>query len=152
MWKSLQALMGTAVLLAVALLAVVAPSEAQVPQEQERPQHEEPAHEISEEELEEFAEVYIEVDAVRENLEEQVAEAQTPQEAEQMQATADQAALQIVEEHGMTVERYTDIAEAVHIDPELNARFQEILEEKQGLADDDRPGERTDRPGGGGAR
>ncbi len=130
MWNRMLNRIAVAVV-ALAVGAVFAsPAEAQIPGDQPGAQE---VPEIPQEDLETFADIYIDVDEVRQDLEMRMGAADSPEEAQQIQQEANELMTGIVEEHGMTVERYTEITEVLNADPEQHQEFVEILEQRSGL-------------------
>lgn len=94
-----------------------------------------PDIEVSDDELQTFAEAHLDVQEVRAEMEEAIQSAEDPETAQTIQQQSNrQMAAVIQEEHGMEVDRYTQIARAINQDPELHREFQSILDE---LTDDE---------------
>lgn len=106
---------------AFVLLAAVGHAEAQVPQPQE-----ELPDPPDREELVTFTEAYVDVEEVQLELSEEVAQAETPEEANALQEEANEEILGILEEKELEVERYREITMVLNADEELRAEFQEI--------------------------
>lgn len=118
---------------AVSIFITALPGQAQQPQ----PQGQEDLPEISQEELDTFADAYLEIDQIRLQMQTQMQSAQDQETANQIQQEANEQIGTILEEHGFTVEEYQQITQILNVDPEQRAEFQELLEEKQ--AEDDPP-------------
>ena len=101
-----------------------APS-AQVP----APQDEAALH-VSEEELETFAEIYVDLQDTRAQYEEEVVAAETEQEAQEAQTRMQEEAMEKMNDHGWTPEEFNRVAQAVNADPELLSRALALVEEK----------------------
>ncbi|MFW6089788.1 MAG: DUF4168 domain-containing protein [Gemmatimonadota bacterium] len=125
---------GGRILAALAGLALVAGLQApglvaqeQVPpQEQPAPQpqqQEAPDIEISDGEMEQFAQAYLEVEEIQLELNEELQAAQMPEEAQQIQQEANQEMETAITEEGMDVERFSLIVQAINADPELQEEF-----------------------------
>lgn len=98
--------------------------DAQVPtQQQEMPEPPE------REELVTFTEAYIDVSEVQTQLSEEVAQAQSPEEANQLQQEASEEIAGILEERELEAERYREITMVLNADEELRAEFEEIYVE-----------------------
>ena len=106
-------------LLALALVSV--PAQAQVLEGE--------VEQVPSEELREFAEIYLDVDEIRQEVEMEIATAESPEEAQQIQQQANVRMTAVVEEHGMSIERYTEITQALNTDPQQHQEFVSILEE-----------------------
>lgn len=108
---------------ALVLLAGVGHADAQNPPAQETP------NPPDREELVTFTEAYIDVTEVQTELSEQVAEAETPEEANALQEEANEEILGILEEKELEADRYREITMVLNADEELRAEFQEIYVE-----------------------
>ena len=116
---------GSAAIAVFALALMVAvPANAQMPEAE--------AEEIPQDELELFAEIYLEADEIRQELDMQVAAADSPEEAQQIQEEANQRMMQVIEDHGMSLERYQEVTHALNADPEQHQAFLAVLEEIEG--------------------
>lgn len=118
------------IVLALALIGVpglvLAPDAAAQQQRPEQPQQQ---IEVSDDELESFAKAYLAIQEVRQRVETQMQEAESPQEAQQLQQQGNAEMVQIVEDHDLEVQRYSQIGTALNQDPELSQRFRAIMEE-----------------------
>lgn len=81
------------------------------------------------EELVTFTKTYIEVMDVRAEMEAEVAQATSQEEAQQIQEQANQEMAAIIHDHDLTPERYGEITAALNADEELLQEFQEIYTE-----------------------
>lgn len=90
------------------------------------------AQDLSDEEIETFADVYIALDEVRVETQGRLEEAEGQEEQAQIQQEASTEMEGILEEHGMTIQEYQRIAQAIELDPEQRQQFVEVLEEKGG--------------------
>lgn len=123
---------GGRILGALAGLALVAGLQApglaaqeQAPPQQPAPQQQAPAPdvEISDAEMEQFASVYLQVEEIQLELNEELQAAQMPEEAQQIQQEANQKMEAAIVEEGMDVERFSLIVQAINRDPELQEEF-----------------------------
>lgn len=105
-------------------------------QGQQAPQGQQPPGqaqtELSEEEIDRFADVYMELDEVRVETESQLQEAEGPEEQSEIQQQASADMEGILDDYDMTIQEYQRIAQAIETDPEQRERFVEVLEEKGG--------------------
>lgn len=86
--------------------------------------------EVSDDELETFAEAHLEVQEIQLEMEQALQSAETAEAAQAIQQQANQEMGAVVEEeYGMEVNRYTQIAQAINQDPQLQEKFREIVEE-----------------------
>ena len=87
--------------------------------------------ELSQSEIETFADAAIEVQRVQQEFDSQVQAAQNAEEIEQLQQQAQQDARQAIENHGLSVDEYTAILQAANQDPQLYAMIVETMEQKR---------------------
>ncbi|MFW6192550.1 MAG: DUF4168 domain-containing protein [Gemmatimonadota bacterium] len=118
-------LLGAAAAALAGAVLLSAPGTAQE-QQQAPPQQE---TEVSDDELETFAEVHIDVQDIREEMNRTVQESEDPEEAQAAQQEANQEMVSVIEDHDMTPERYTQISQAINQDPELQEELQKLVEE-----------------------
>jgi hypothetical protein len=89
------------------------------------------------EELMDFAKAYIDVQEIQHEMEQALATAQDPEEANRIQQAANEQMAEAVEDHDLSVERYSEIVIALNTDEELREEFTEVyyelLEERDGL-------------------
>lgn len=113
---------------AAGMLAFAAPSDVTaqqpVPQEQE-------AIEVTDELLDRFVAVYPAVVEVAQAAQVELASAETPEEAQAIQADAQTQVTAVLEEGEMSVLEYEAVVTRLNDDPELMAEIQERLEEEQ---------------------
>lgn len=96
---------------------------------------------VSDQELETFTAAFVEVQELREELSREIENAENADEAQALQEESDQKMVEVIEEeHGLEVDRYNQISQALRTDRELYAQFEELREE---LTDQD------DEEGGG---
>lgn len=118
--------MAVSVVMAAALgLASAGQLEAQQMPGQEAP-------EVTEEQLERFATIYPDVVEISREAQEQLSQTSDPDEAQQIQAEANEAIESKLEEVEMEFEEYDGIIRAINADPETLEEFQEIMEEIHG--------------------
>lgn len=120
------------------LLAQQQPPQEQPPQEQQPPQEEQTqpmpqeqeVPDVSEEQIDQFVEAHIAVNDVREEYTDQLQEAEDQEEAQQLQQEANQAMTSAIEDTGMDVEEYEEVAMAVNADPDVRNEVMERLDEE----------------------
>lgn len=115
-----------AVLAMVAALAIALPAAGSA---QEMPPAPEPVTDLDDDELEQFAEIYLEVTQIGQEMEMELATVQDPEEAQAIQLEAQEQMAEVLEAHEMDEERYRRIALTVNQDEELRQRLIEVLEE-----------------------
>lgn len=85
--------------------------------------------EVEEDELRAFTEAQVELEGLREEYQGKLQDAGGQEEAQQLEQEANEEMMQAVEDEGLDVERYSQIARAIETDPELRQRFMELREE-----------------------
>lgn len=114
-------------LLALGLVGAftAAPVQAQQQPAQEAPQ-------LSEQELQTFAEAYVDIGDVRMEMQTRLQNAENEQEASQIQQQANAEMEEILNDHGLSVQEYQEMTQVLNSDPEQRQEFQQIVEELQG--------------------
>ncbi len=127
-----------ATLIAGFVAAPLAVAQQQPPQEQqEQPPQEEAqpmpeqqeAPDVSDAQIDAFVEAHVNVNDVREEYTERLQQAEDQEEAQQLQQEANQAMQEAIEDSGMDIEEYEEVAMAVNADPEVRDDVMERLEE-----------------------
>ncbi|HSH45895.1 MAG TPA: DUF4168 domain-containing protein [Longimicrobiales bacterium] len=121
--------LGAAALMGAMAAALPAGVNAQQPVPQ-APQQE-PAMEITDELLERFVAVYPEVVNVAQAAQTQLAVVETPEEAQAIQADAQEQIATLLEEGEVSTAEYEAVVTQLNGDPELRTRFEELLAEQQ---------------------
>jgi hypothetical protein len=118
-----------AITAAAALLALglAAPAAAQ---QQQQPQVT-PAENISDQELDQFAEAALAVNQIGRKYASELQAAEDDAAAQDIRAQAQEEMVQAVEDEGLSVEQYNAIYAAAEEDQEVNAAIQALLQEKQ---------------------
>lgn len=86
--------------------------------------------EVSEDELDTFAEIYVELQETATKFEEEMASVETEEEAQDVQSRMQQESIDKIAEHGWTPDQYNRVAQAVNSDPALIERTLSLIEEK----------------------
>ena len=94
------------------------------------PQAQQPAVEVSDEELETFADIYVDLEATLGSYEQELAGAESQEEAQEVQAKLQQEAFDKIADHGWTPDQYNRIVQAVNTDPTLLQRAVALIEER----------------------
>jgi hypothetical protein len=92
------------------------------------PMQQTPDVDLSEEQIDTFVSAFVAVQEVRNDFSERLQEAEGESEAQSMQQEAQDEMVQAVEDSGMTVEEYNEVAMALQNDPELMQEVQERAE------------------------
>lgn len=122
-----------AVALLAGLLAAPAPAQAQ---EQPAPQN---TPTVEQEELRTYAEAYIQIADVRARLQQQMAQASGQEEQAQIRQQANQEMRSILQEHGISTQRYREITNILNNDQEQRNAFTSMVEEIRAEQEDDPP-------------
>lgn len=104
---------------------------------QETPQQQEPV-EVTDALLEDFVEIYPTVVEVSQEAQTEMSGASSAEEAQEIQAEANEAITTILEEADMTFQEYDAVIRAINDDPALMQQFRALVEEIHG--DDGGPG------------
>src|SRR5690606_13238394 len=78
------------------------------------------------EELETFTAAYVEIAEVRAELSPELAAAETPEEAAEIQDEANNRMMAVLDDHDLDVDRYTEITAVLNQDEALRAQFEEM--------------------------
>ncbi len=97
-------------------------------QQQEMMQQEAPEVDLSDAELDKIAEAYEAVTEVREEFQGELEGMEDPEQAQEVQAEAEEKMVQAVEETGLEVETYNQAMEAAQMDEELRNDLLERLD------------------------
>ncbi|NIP59043.1 MAG: DUF4168 domain-containing protein [Gemmatimonadetes bacterium] len=115
-------------ILAIGLLA--APTAAQETGGEESPA--EQVAEIPDQELQTFAEAYVQIAQVRSQMRSQVSQAGSQEERSEIQQKANQQMGSILQDHGLSPQRYREITQTLNQDPAQRSQFQQLVQEIQG--------------------
>lgn len=106
------------------------PPQPPPPQERQAPPpppQMQPQVDVSDAEVEKFAEIYVDVQETREDLTRELQEAQSPENAQEVQALMRNAITETIREHGWDVEKYNRVATAINSDPETREEALDII-------------------------
>ncbi|MBN1238268.1 MAG: DUF4168 domain-containing protein [Gammaproteobacteria bacterium] len=103
-----------------------APPPAEAPAPSLEPQ----ATDVSEEDLDTFAEIYVELQETATKFESEMSEVEDEQEAQEVQSRMQQESIDKIAEHGWTPEKYNRVAQTVNADPALIEKTLALIEEK----------------------
>lgn len=109
------------------------PPPAQAPQpEQPRlpaPQQQQ-AVDVSDQELDTFTTIYVEVQTIAQEYEARMAAAEDPQEAQDLQVEMQEASLETIRDHGWTQQQYAQTARTINDDQTLLEEAMALIQEK----------------------
>lgn len=114
---------GAALALAVGIQAPGLSAQEQAPPPQQPQQQQAPDVSVSDAEMEQFVDAYLEVEQIQLALNEEMQSAEDAQTAQQAQEQANQEMATAISEKGMDVERFSMIVQAINADPELQQEF-----------------------------
>lgn len=122
--------------LASLLMVPAALAQGQQPQQQPPPQQQQqaaPDVDVDDDELQTVAEVYVEIEQIRESYRPQFQSMEDPQEAQQLQQELSQEVDQAIEQkEGITMERYEEIIQAAQVDDALRNELLATIESVRG--------------------
>lgn len=121
--------LASALVMLVGGLMLSAPASAQQQQQQQQQSQTQEPIEVADDELESFAEAHIEVQDVRAELQASLQQSENAEEAQSAQQEANAEMVEIIQDHDMTTERFSQIVNGINADPELQERFDEVVEE-----------------------
>jgi hypothetical protein len=104
-----------------------------VEQAEPMPQQQNTLPEVSEEQIQAFVQAYVSLSEVREEYSTRVQEAENQEEARQLQQEANNAMTTAIEDAGLTVEEYQQVALAINANAEIRERVTEMLSEQGAL-------------------
>lgn len=111
------------VAVATAALLIRAPADSAAQQQTATPDREE---------LVTFTEAFVEIAEVRDEMTPAIAQAESQEEAADLQSTANERMIEILDEHELDPQRYNTITQLINNDPEVRADFEAILDEITG--------------------
>jgi hypothetical protein len=88
---------------------------------------EQPAVEVSEADMQKFAEIYVDVETTRVQVAEEMNATEKEVPPEEAQVRLQQELVATIEEHGWSVDRYNEVATAISNDPEKRDKTVELL-------------------------
>lgn len=93
------------------------------------PQQQQQQVQVSESDIQKFAEIYIEVEEARNELSDEMNEAANQEEAQEIQARMQEEIVATIADHGWSVSRYNEVATAISNDPELRSEALDLINE-----------------------
>lgn len=122
---------GTTSKLFAALIALTF-SLAAVAQEQQGQQMQQPETiEVSDQQLEQFADAQIEIAGIQQDFSSRLQQVEDPEKAQELQRQANEEMTTAVEDAGLDVESFNQIAMAIQNSPELQQQLTEMLQQQQ---------------------
>lgn len=116
--------------LPVAMLGTATASpEAPPTQPPAAPQQQAPQTDVSDDEMNTFAKIYVDIQEVRQGFGEQMANAEGREEAQAIQAELQEKTINVIEDHGWSLDKYNTVAAAITADPETKQEAIEMIRE-----------------------
>jgi hypothetical protein len=103
-----------------------APQQPAVPS----PDQQQDAPEVSESQLETFTTIYVDMQVLNEDFREELEAVESEEEAVEIQARLQEASVELISEHGWSLDEYNQIARAINTQPETLERALELINEK----------------------
>jgi len=85
---------------------------------------------VSETDLEAFADIYVDLQRVTDRFEAQIAAAQTDREAQEVRSQRLKESTATVVQHGWTPEKYKTVAAAINADPDVADKVLAMVDER----------------------
>lgn len=89
------------------------------------------ATDFSDQQLEQFADSYLDILDIQQDFTQRLEQTEQPEQAQQLQQEANQEMVQAIEDNGLDVQEYTEIARAMDTDPQLRQQVVELVTERQ---------------------
>jgi hypothetical protein len=90
----------------------------------------------SDAELEQFANIYVDLQETMSKFEAQIAGAQTEEDARGVRAKLEEESLATVAGHGWSAQKYNSVAQAISADSELTQKAIELIEDRSAPSDE----------------
>lgn len=85
---------------------------------------------VSEQDLDTFANIYVELQSTAEEFESRMAGVESQEEAQELQMEMREESLNAIEAEGWSPEKYNQVAEAINSDPDLIEQTMALIDEK----------------------
>ena len=90
----------------------------------------EPQVEVSDQEMDTFATIYVELQETASRYEQEIAAVETEEQAQEVQTRMQQDSIETLEKHGWTPDKFNRVAQALNQNPALVERTLRLIEEK----------------------
>lgn len=90
----------------------------------------EQAIEVSDQEIETFATIYVDLQETADKFEQEMAKVESEQEAQEVQTKMQQESIETLDKHGWTPDQFNRVAQAVNQNPELIEKTLKLIEDK----------------------
>lgn len=85
---------------------------------------------VSSADVEKFAEIYVDVETTRSELAAEMSGATDPEEAQKVQARMRDEIIGTIEDHGWSLNKYNEVAQAITADRELKEQALDLINQK----------------------
>ncbi len=106
------------------------PDPRAAPQPAPAPGARESVPEVTESQLDTFTTIYVDLQELNREFQEELAEIQTEEEAVEVQARMQEASTEVIEDHDWTLDMYNQVATAINAQPEVLRQALELINEK----------------------
>ncbi|MCK8516926.1 DUF4168 domain-containing protein [Methylonatrum kenyense] len=89
------------------------------------------AENFEQQELERFADAYVEVGEIHADYSQRLEQAEDPDQAQEVQQEANDRMIEAIQEQGLEVQDYSEIAAALERDPEMRDEVVTLIEERE---------------------
>lgn len=86
--------------------------------------------EVSDQDIETFATIYVDLQETASKFEQEMAEVQSEQEAQEVQTKMQEESIEKLDKHGWTPDQFNRVAQAVNQNPELIEKTLQLIEDK----------------------
>jgi hypothetical protein len=102
-----------------------------IAQDYQMEQHEPPQTDVSEQELQQFAEAQTQISEIQQDFAGRLQDVEDPEKAHELQIKANEEMTDAVEAAGLDVDSFNNIAMAIQNDPELQQRLTTMLQDQR---------------------
>jgi hypothetical protein len=85
---------------------------------------------VSDSQLDTFTTIYADMQVLNEDFQTELAEVDSEEEAVEIQARLQEATMELIAEHGWSLDQYNQIAQAINSQPDVLERALELINEK----------------------
>lgn len=133
MRRILSCTLGLFVLASLVMVPATLAQGQQQQQQQQQPQEPPPEVDVSEDEVQTIAEVYVTIEEIREGYRADFQQAESQEQAQELQQELSQEINQTIEnKEGITTDRYDEVLRAAQVDNELRDQLLAAIEAQRG--------------------
>lgn len=93
-------------------------------------QQQQPTMNVTSADVEKFVEIYVDVETTRSELAAEMSGATDAEEAQKVQARMRDEIIGTIEDHGWSLDKYNEVAQAITADPQLKEQALDLINEK----------------------